>query len=120
MDYDDYKTAAMLRRELQRVGVNPSTGVYLHDSTADSNDGAVLSQDDREKILARRLANHHRLNFNIAEAKRRQRARKFWLPKQRTRMLAAQAIETASQVRTLMLAIYQAINHTDQLMILHC
>ena len=99
VDYDDYKTAAQLRKELTRIGVSPSTGVYLHPGGPDGDEGRVLTLEEREGILGRRLANHHRLEFNVQEARRSQRARKFWLPKQRNRMLAAQAIETANALR---------------------
>ena len=76
VDYDDYKTAAQLRKELHAL-VSPSTGVYLHPGGPDGDEEWVLAIEEREGILGRRLANHHRLEFNVQEARRSQRARKF-------------------------------------------
>jgi len=85
-DYGDYGAASGLRKELNRLGVDPTTRV-------------VGSLEEREDILAARLAKHHQIQFTVSEAQRRQRARRFYAPIQHQRMLSSGALKTAKQLQ---------------------
>lgn len=59
---------------------------------------AVDSVAAREATLGARLAHAHKLKFDVSEARRRQRARAFYQPRQQQRLQAHQGQHAADQL----------------------